>query len=71
MTLHERRLCIHFSYCYLHLQQKINQEQEKKLTKKIQAEQEQERKNFASQQKKEYKLNKEQIKKVGHSLRVW
>ena len=46
------------------LQQKVNQEQEKKLMKNIMAQQEKERKEFIAQQKKEYKQSKEQIKRV-------
>jgi len=37
--------------------------------KQIMAEQEREKKNFQAQQKKEYKINKEQIKKVHHDSR--
>lgn len=47
----------------LEKKQRLNQAQEKKLIKQIQSEQEVDKKNFLTQQKREYKVNKEQIKK--------
>lgn len=54
-----------FTLVFLH-QLKHNLASERKLSKQIQQQQEQDMKNFQQQQKKEYKLNCERVKRVGN-----